>query len=70
MARTGQTRRRVVGSGVLGGVVAALAACAPSGGGEAGTKAGGSGKQVTVRLGSRANGTPGDVGTEEFLAGK
>lgn len=70
MARTGQTRRRVVGSGVLGGVVAALAACAPSGGGEAGTKAGGSGKQVTVRLGSRASGTPGDVGTEEFLAGK
>ena len=65
------TRRRVVlgGTALIG---AALASCAPgaAGGGEGGVKAGGSGKQVTLRLGSRANGNPGDPGTEEFLAAK
>src|SRR5688500_1993286 len=66
-----RTRRTVVfGSAALAG--AALASCAPgaAGGGEGGVKPGGSGKPVTLRLGSRANGTPGDVGTEEFLAAK
>ena len=47
-----------------------MGACSTSGPGDAGNRAAGSGKQVTLRLGARANGTPGDVGTDEFLAAK
>jgi multiple sugar transport system substrate-binding protein len=50
--------------------MAAVVACGPTGGSQDSVKATGSGAPVTLRLASRANGTPGDVGTEEFNAGK
>lgn len=64
-----RTRRLALAAGLMG-VGTILGACSTSGPGDAGNRAAGSGKQVTLRLGARANGTPGDVGTEEFLAAK
>ncbi|CAA9278210.1 MAG: hypothetical protein AVDCRST_MAG77-3582 [uncultured Chloroflexi bacterium] len=65
-----QTKRQMVRAAVLGALPAAIVACGPTGGGDGGVKAGGSGKQVTLRIGARPNGNAGDPGTEEFLAGK
>jgi multiple sugar transport system substrate-binding protein len=69
------TRRRWVtlASAVWGTAattVGLASACGAPGGGEAGTKPGGSGKQVTLRIGARANGIGGDPSTEEFNAAK
>ncbi len=70
----GQTRRQVLSYGGAGSAaLAVLAACGQggAGGSEAGAvKAGGSGKQVTLRLGTRASGIAGDPSTEEFNAAK
>ncbi len=69
---TAQTRRHVIGSSVLGaGLLSALAACGPAGGsGEGTVKAGGSGKQVTLRVGARGAGVAGTPSWEEFQAAK
>jgi multiple sugar transport system substrate-binding protein len=51
-------------------LLAGLAACAPAGGGSGGApKAGGSGKPVTLRLGSRGNGNQGDPGSDQVISG-
>jgi multiple sugar transport system substrate-binding protein len=67
----GQTRRQALRyGGIAGAALAALAACGPggSGGAEAEPKAGGSGKQVTLRVGARAaNPSP---SWDEFQAAK
>jgi ABC-type glycerol-3-phosphate transport system substrate-binding protein len=65
--------RRVVGRASAGAAaLAALAACGPAGGGgsEGAPKAGGSGKQVTLRVGARAAAVSGNPSWDEFQAGK
>lgn len=67
-----QSRRQLVLRGMGGIIVTALAACGPtgSGGQEAGTKPGGSGKQVTIRIGARAAATAGNPSWEQFMQAK
>jgi multiple sugar transport system substrate-binding protein len=59
-------------SGAGSAAVAAVAACRPGapGGGEVSIRPGGSGRQVTLKVGARANGAPGNPSTEEFLEAK
>jgi multiple sugar transport system substrate-binding protein len=67
----GPTRRQAVRAGTGGALLAAVAACAPAGGGGDGApKAGGSGKQATLRVGARAAAVAGNPSWEEFQAAK
>jgi ABC-type glycerol-3-phosphate transport system substrate-binding protein len=65
-----QTRRRLMGTAMAGTGLVLLAACRPGGGADAGPKPGGSGKQVTLRVGARAAAVAGNPSWEEFQAGK
>jgi multiple sugar transport system substrate-binding protein len=65
-----QTRRKMVKLGAGGAVITALAACGPMGGQEAGSRSGGSGKQVTIRIGARAAAAAGNPSWEQFMQAK